>query len=281
MGQKQESINMGNIKHAISHRVPGVIVNADDFGLSVSTNTAIEKCFTQGLISSATIMVNMPGFEDACRLVHKHGWEDRVGVHLNLTTGQPLLTDLQHCIDLCDSNGNFWGGFIRNSQLNRKTRELIKLELLAQIRLARDHGLPLTHADSHHHIHTLPHIFPIVASTLRKSGIYMLRVSFNLGPIPSVKRLLKFCFNWWIRCSGFVTTKKFSGIKEFLDIPYKHRFRMDSIEIMVHPHLTDSGQLIDAVLQCPLDQFLNIISKEHKIVPYRAVRLKLSDHHAT
>jgi len=44
-------------------------VNADDFGMSPRINHAILQAFENGLISSATIMANMPAFEDACQIV--------------------------------------------------------------------------------------------------------------------------------------------------------------------------------------------------------------------
>lgn len=40
-----------------------LIINADDFGISNDVNRAILQSFQEGLISSATIMTNMPGFQ--------------------------------------------------------------------------------------------------------------------------------------------------------------------------------------------------------------------------
>ena len=45
-----------------------LFVNADDFGLSHEVNMAIVEAFKKGLINNTTIMVNMPGFEEAVRL---------------------------------------------------------------------------------------------------------------------------------------------------------------------------------------------------------------------
>jgi len=43
-----------------------VIINADDFGLSSSNNRVIVAAFKDGVISSATLMANTPGFDEAC-----------------------------------------------------------------------------------------------------------------------------------------------------------------------------------------------------------------------
>jgi predicted glycoside hydrolase/deacetylase ChbG (UPF0249 family) len=62
-----------------------IIANADDFGLNDEVNQAIVEAFEKHMISSATLMANMPGFEEACELAHRHGLLGRIGVHLNLT----------------------------------------------------------------------------------------------------------------------------------------------------------------------------------------------------
>ena len=53
-----------------------IIINADDFGYNATVNRAIIKSFQRGLISSSSLMANMPGFEDAIGLVREHRNED-------------------------------------------------------------------------------------------------------------------------------------------------------------------------------------------------------------
>ena len=72
-----------------------LFVNADDFGLSHEVNMAIVEAFKKGLINNTTIMVNMPGFEEAVRLAEKYGFFDRVGLHLNLFEGKHLTEDIK------------------------------------------------------------------------------------------------------------------------------------------------------------------------------------------
>lgn len=43
-----------------------IIVNADDFGMSSQINHAIVEAFQKNLISSTTMMANMPAFDEAC-----------------------------------------------------------------------------------------------------------------------------------------------------------------------------------------------------------------------
>lgn len=78
---------------ARAHRV---IVNADDFGLDLDYNQLTLRAFKQGVISSATLMANMPAFNDACELTLQHGLLGRIGLHFNLTYGAPLSPAMRH-----------------------------------------------------------------------------------------------------------------------------------------------------------------------------------------
>jgi len=74
-----------------------IIVNADDFGMSAETNRAIVEAFENSVISSTTLMANMPGFEEACELAHRHRLLGKIGLHLNLTSGYPLSAPIRRC----------------------------------------------------------------------------------------------------------------------------------------------------------------------------------------
>ena len=64
-----------------------VIVNADDFGMNHNVNLAIDYCFKKNIISSTTIMANMPGFDEAVKLACIGKYDKYVGIHFNLVDG--------------------------------------------------------------------------------------------------------------------------------------------------------------------------------------------------
>jgi chitin disaccharide deacetylase len=74
-----------------------IVVNADDFGASRRINQAILQAFEKRLISSATIMANMPAFEEACRLARQNDLQRGIGLYLNLTEGKPLTREIAEC----------------------------------------------------------------------------------------------------------------------------------------------------------------------------------------
>jgi hopanoid biosynthesis associated protein HpnK len=159
-----------------------LIVNADDFGLTEGVNRAIIECHTGGIVSSATLMANMPAFEDAVRRAKAHPMLG-VGLHFNITQGPPLA-DPARIPGLLDANGNFPGtGTELAKRLLRgrfREDEVIR-ELRAQIERALDAGLGLTHVDTHKHAHALPSICRAIARTIGDYGIRAMRLPRERG----------------------------------------------------------------------------------------------------
>ncbi len=141
-----------------------LIVNADDLGLCCGVNLGIMEAYNNGVVRSATIMPTGAGFSHAVQLAKQHPGLG-VGVHLTLTSGRPVC---QGHITLVDSHGNFstredlkaagWAVDIRE----------VHQEFTAQIQKVIEAGLVPTHLDSHHHIHLLPTIFPVVLSLAKE-----------------------------------------------------------------------------------------------------------------
>jgi predicted glycoside hydrolase/deacetylase ChbG (UPF0249 family) len=86
-------------------RRPYVVINADDLAKSSEGDDAILRCFDRRLISSATVMANMPRFGEAIALIHAGGFQDRLGVHLNLTEGFPLTDPIRRSSRFCSPAG--------------------------------------------------------------------------------------------------------------------------------------------------------------------------------
>src|ERR1700742_389850 len=85
-----------------------LIINADDFGLSSVVNRAILASMEEGLVTSTSMMANMPGFDHAIGLARVHAkLAGRIGIHLNLTQGRPLSEPILDCPQFCDASGEF------------------------------------------------------------------------------------------------------------------------------------------------------------------------------
>jgi len=158
-----------------------IIINADDFGISRPINRAILDAFERRLISSATIMANMPGFDDACRLIHEHGLRQRIGLHLNFTSGTPLSVGIRNCNRWCDASGA-WRSQRPVLWLSNKEVEALELEIAAQVRACERNGIIPLHWDSHHHMHTQLGIAPVVTRVAKRLGVRAIRIAPNCGP---------------------------------------------------------------------------------------------------
>jgi hopanoid biosynthesis associated protein HpnK len=158
-----------------------IIINADDFGLCDGVNKAVAKAHTEGILTSATIMANMPAAYEAVKIA-KQLPTLGIGVHLNLTEEGPLSKNsgIEY---LLDDEGRFACSVSRLSFLSmvsRKIRNAIRAELAAQIQWVVDNGLKPTHLDSHKHIHSFPAIFSIVCELAKRFEIAAIR--FTLEP---------------------------------------------------------------------------------------------------
>src|SRR4030043_336716 len=67
-----------------------LIVNADDFGMSEEISDGIITAHLEGIVTSTSLMVNMPDAKRAVRLAQQTPSLD-VGMHLNMTEGHPVL----------------------------------------------------------------------------------------------------------------------------------------------------------------------------------------------
>ena len=216
-----------------------VIINGDDYGLNERNSRAIADAIDRGLITDTTMLANIEYFGEAVRMAEERGFTDRIGIHFNLTFGEPLTEDVKACPAFV-TDGRFNKQYNRLTPLSKAEKAAIYKELTAQVEKIERAGIKINHADSHHHIHTAVFIAPIVAKVCREHGITKIRLQRNLGNISAVKRFVKKRYNRWLMKQGFTTTRYFAYVIDIADgeIP-------DNTEIMVHPDYDKDGVLID------------------------------------
>lgn len=149
-----------------------LIVNADDYGYSKAINYGIIEAHKNGIVNSTTMMMNMPGVNHAVELA-KENPSLKVGIHLVLTCGKPILYDVT---TLVNSDGGFKSLREIKEQKNISLDDLER-EWTAQIERFLETGLTLTHFDSHHHVHTVPEFLPLVQKLAKKYNLSARRIS--------------------------------------------------------------------------------------------------------
>ncbi|TDT51901.1 chitin disaccharide deacetylase [Fonticella tunisiensis] len=150
--------------HVMGAIITKLIVNADDFGYSKGVNLGVIEAFKNGVVTSTTMMTNMPGAEHAASLAKENPGLG-VGIHLVLTMGKPVRNDVP---SLVDENGRFH----RLKDMTDKIKvEDVEREFEAQIERFLSFGLTPTHLDSHHHVHTQKKILPVVMKLAEKYNL--------------------------------------------------------------------------------------------------------------
>lgn len=233
-----------------------LIVNADDFGLSPGANYGIVEAHSQGIVTSASLMANMPGAEQAAALARRHPTLD-LGVHLCLTAGSALVP--YHGVSsLTRRDGRLlpFGEFVARLGAGRIALREIERELEMQVEQALALGVRPSHLDSHHHVHVLPGVREIVVGLARRFGVRAVRCPLEppaavagMAARDRVRALLLLGFARGLRrllaASGLHTTQHFRGLA------LGHAFdpgRLERVlralpegdtELMVHPGYPD------------------------------------------
>lgn len=204
-----------------------LIINADDFGLTDGCNRGIVDAMKNGIVTSTTVMINMPKAMEAIDLAKKIGVRE-MGLHLTLTCGKPLLSK-EEVPSLVDENGQFYRRIAK--LLPVVNLEEAEKELRTQIKEFLKTGLKLTHLDSHHHVHMYDGITEIV-SKLAKEYCVPVR-----HPNEETKEYLS---KLGIKTTDFFSMD-FYGEGVTLENLKKiiKQFPEGTIEIMVHPAYVD------------------------------------------
>lgn len=221
------------------------VINADDFGLNQSCTEAICEAFQKGYITDTTMVANGEFYLHAVDSIIRYKLQNKIGIHFNLTEGRPMTEEIQQCSIFC-ADGRFHGKVNRLKMLSDFEKKAVYKELSAQITRMEESDICVTHADSHHHIHTAIFIAPIVARVCKEHGIHKIRIHRNIGNIMVCKKVVKQMFNIWLKSKKFITTKFFGSLRDVegvLETDVLH----GTVEIMVHPEYDKDGVLIDKV----------------------------------
>lgn len=153
-----------------------IIINADDFGRHAEINRAVEEGLVHGCLRSATVMPGGAAFAGAIDIARRHE-ELGLGVHFTLVDGHPILPP-EEIPSLVGSEGDFLPdhtALLKRYLKGSINLEEVRRELAAQLQKVEATGVPLSHVDSHQHMHTLPGIIDIVLDLAARAGIRAVR----------------------------------------------------------------------------------------------------------
>jgi len=247
-----------------------IIINCDDLGASLNVNNRIFEMMEQRRVTSATLLMNGPAVEDAVERIGKFR-ECSFGVHLNLTEFSPL-TDQPGLVPLLDENGDFNGTGRRSPRkipLTASIRARVYAEWCEQIERALAQGVPISHIDSHHHVHTRLSLLPVLHGLRQRFGIRKVRLRHNVSgvahPMSWLRHARNSAWNFTLRhYVGATTTDGFASFSTFHERLQAGLGWRGTIEVMCHP----GGELFAAETELLRANWLEKLDKDAQLISY-------------
>ena len=154
------------------------ILSADDFGYSTDTVDRTIACFDDGILTSASIMANMPETLAAAAYAKAHpGFS--FGTHLCYCDGEfeRPTSDPSKIPSLVDEHGRFWStrGMIGRALTGRLVVSDIEVETEAQLSRLSDLGVRLCYVDGHGNLHKFAPFVEALRTVLPRFNIRKVR----------------------------------------------------------------------------------------------------------
>jgi predicted glycoside hydrolase/deacetylase ChbG (UPF0249 family) len=155
-----------------------LIVNADDYGLTPAVSRGILRAHREGIVTSTSVLTLAPGFREA------GAWLTQtpslgIGVHLAAVGEDAPLSPASQIRSLVDPAGRLpasWKQFLLRALAGRIRTAELEREFAAQIARVVELGVPVTHLDTHQHLHLWPSVREVVISLAARFGIRAIRV---------------------------------------------------------------------------------------------------------
>lgn len=239
-----------------------LIINGDDFGYSEAVNRAVIQAHREGVLTSASLMVNESAFDQAVELAAANP-SLAVGLHLVLVLGRSTLphSEIPH---ITGAQSNFTNSSFRAGvqyYFSPTARRELRREMRAQFERFVATGLPFSHVDGHTHLHQHPVVFAELIRLCEEFGVKRVRVvkgemrlSLSLDrthlPIKIVWGTVFNLLGRWcekqLRGRGFIQPQKVYGLLQSGDMNEKYllrlldRMEIRSSEIYAHPLAHDA-----------------------------------------
>jgi chitin disaccharide deacetylase len=195
-----------------------LVVTADDFGLTDGVNRAILRGHREGIVTSASLLAVAQAYRGAVELA-KQAPRLAVGVHLAIVGEDPPLLPAVRVRSLVDRTGNFpltYPAVLSRAALGRLDPDDVRREFRAQIERVLGDGLPISHLDTHQHLHLWPVIGKIVTELATEFGIPAVRLprSHRPGPVGVAVNALAARLRVRLDRAGLVHSADYAGLDE-------------------------------------------------------------------
>lgn len=183
-----------------------LIINADDFGYNDAITQGILQGFRSGLVTSTSAMVNIDGSPERIAAAHLAEPGLPIGLHLNLTSGRPVLPADQ-VPHLVRPDGRFFPFEELLVRISDIPLEEVRREARAQAERLRASGGAFDHIDYHQQVMALSNAyFEIVVELareycvpVRQPALAPVRGRLKASRLGSLSRVLGFVVSGSLR----------------------------------------------------------------------------------
>lgn len=174
---------------------------------------------SKGYITSASILANSQYWDEIHEIFESHP-DASFGIHLNLTEGKALTENATFkSLGVVDAENKFTKNIRHLDMSDMGLKMAVYEEWDAQLyKVICIEGIPVTHIDGHHHIHTEYEFNDILIRLLNKYAISRVRNRYSY-PLVGVKKLMKkiidkFASAYLYECFGVMSKKRSSKEKK-------------------------------------------------------------------
>lgn len=156
-----------------------LIVNADDYGLTVGVSRAILRAHREGIVTSTSLLALAPGFDKTVAWLDDTS-ELGCGAHLAAVGEDPPLLSAPEIPTLVDKRGKLrlsWRQFLPLAAAGRVDPDDLRREFAAQLEHIIAAHPALDHVDTHQNLHLWPFVQEVVFELGDKHGIAAVRVT--------------------------------------------------------------------------------------------------------
>ncbi len=189
-----------------------LVINADDFGLCESINKGILECYSNGLVSDFSFLINSENFDKSVKEL-KDAKIKKFGIHVNLTFGKSISGNTS-CLTNKDGNYLFTGQHLKNYLKGKINPDEVYIEVKKQLDLLTSEGFEITHLDTHQNIHILP---PVYRAINKVRNEYNPKVIIRF-PSEPISFNLKYKFSNFKRIFILNTLSGYSKLKNGIDV---------------------------------------------------------------
>lgn len=236
-----------------------IIINADDFGINHIVTGEIMRLIEKNYISSTTIMANGLCLDKVKDFAVDHP-DISFGVHFCLSEHSSITkSSVLNKYGLTDKNGNFiHKAIFKIKKIDSTLKLAIKEELIAQYRIIKELGIEVSHADSHHHVHTIPTLTSVFDDVFEQCSISKIRLNHEFTTFRQKVHFFKMYKKWRQNMyykKKYLTTDNFYSYSSFCSIVKRIKDNNQTIELMCHPG--HDGKLYRTEIEILSNKLLN------------------------